>query len=392
MKTYRSLTTILFSALILCFALTYKSGVQAFTMFPWTQDSQAVVPLEGLDPVMLVQGKEVIGSMKISVTRGPFQYVFATPENKALFEKNPERYEIQLEGTCARMGPQVNGNADLYTVYQERIYIFGSPTCKKLFEAAPEKYLESKAKSDIAATPEYYKKGQSLIEKAVAAMGGAAKLDGLTSSQEAGVAVSIQQQKETPYKIVTTKLFPASIRQEQARVFGNSNATIINVLSANEAFSVFQANARTNLQSLPAAARKDLARQFSLTPLEILRARKRADFKAAYAGSNKIGDTPVEQVTVLFDNLLVTLGLDPANGRILSLAFRGRNTSNGELGEITRLYSDFRAVDGLTLPFKTTGAFNGQPDPLLTYTVETLTLNGKLDPNLFEKPKTTGAQ
>jgi YHS domain-containing protein len=388
MKTQRFLYIFGFTLLILGFTLFYKTNANAFTL---AQNPQVVIPLEGLDPVMLVQGKEVIGSLKISVTRGQFQYVFATEENKTLFETNPERYEIQLEGTCARMGPTVTGNADLYTVYQGRIYIFGSGPCKKLFDATPEKYLETTSKPDLTSTPEGFKKGKALIEKAVAALGGT-KIDQVTSSQEAGLAVALQQQKETPYKLVTTKSFPDSVRQEQARVFGTTNATIINVLSANDAFTVFQTNARTNLQSLSAAARKELARQVSLTPLEILRARKRADFKAAYLGPDKVGDTPVEQVAVMFDGLVVKLSLDAASGRIISLAFRGRNASNGELGELSRSYSDFRSVDGLTLPFKTTGAFNGKPDPQLTYTIETLTLNVKIDAALFEKPKPTGAQ
>lgn len=388
MKTQRFLYAFVFSTLVIGFTLFYITTARAFTL---AQNPQVVVPLEGLDPVMLVQGKEVIGSLKISVTRGQFQYVFATEENKALFEKNPERYEIQLEGTCARMGPTVTGNADLYTVYQGRIYIFGSGPCKKLFDATPEKYLETASKSDLASTPEGFTKGKALIEKAVAAMGGA-KIDQLTSSQEAGMAVAMQQQKETPYKLVTTRSFPNFVRQEQARVFGTTNATIINVLSANDAFTVYQSNARTNLQSISAAARKELARQLSLTPLEILRARKRADFKAAYLGADKVGDAVVEQLAVMLDGQIVKLGLDAANGRIVSLAFRGRNAGNGELGEISRSYSDFRTVDGLTLPFKTTGAFNGQPDPQSNYTIETLTLNVKIDAALFEKPKPTGAQ
>ncbi|HEX6649989.1 MAG TPA: hypothetical protein VF075_10625, partial [Pyrinomonadaceae bacterium] len=63
-----------------------------------------VIPLEGLDPVMLTQGKEVQGDMKYTLTRGQFQYLFASAENKTTFEKDPARYEIQLNGSCARMG------------------------------------------------------------------------------------------------------------------------------------------------------------------------------------------------------------------------------------------------------------------------------------------------
>src|SRR5207247_10731096 len=63
-----------------------------------SQTEEAVAALEGLDPVMLVQGKEVQGSLKIAVTRGGFQYFFANEEDKATFEKEPAHYEIQLNG------------------------------------------------------------------------------------------------------------------------------------------------------------------------------------------------------------------------------------------------------------------------------------------------------
>src|SRR5262249_49839726 len=81
--------------------------------------------LAGLDPVMLVQGREAQGEMNLTVTRGQFRYYFANAANKATFEQDPTRFEIQANGACSRMGAPVNGTPDLYSVYQGRIYIFG---------------------------------------------------------------------------------------------------------------------------------------------------------------------------------------------------------------------------------------------------------------------------
>ncbi len=153
------------------------------------QDAAAEIPLEGLDPVLLVEGKEVQGEDKFSLVRGRFRYFFASAETRARFEKEPGRYEIQLGGTCARMGPNTQGNPDLYTVHKGRIYLFGSPECQKLFKAAPEKYLESEsAPAWKTATAAASAKGRALIEKAVEAAGGASKIDGLKSYQETGLA------------------------------------------------------------------------------------------------------------------------------------------------------------------------------------------------------------
>jgi hypothetical protein len=44
-------------------------------------------------------------------------------------------------------------------------------------------------------------------------------------------------------------------------------------------------------------------------------------------------------------------------------------------------------VDGLTLPFKVDATFDGQPWKNQSSTVETIVINGAIDPALFEKPK-----
>lgn len=51
-----------------------------------SQAEEAVIPLDGLDPVLLAQGKEVPGKTTISVIRGQYKYLFATEENKTVFE------------------------------------------------------------------------------------------------------------------------------------------------------------------------------------------------------------------------------------------------------------------------------------------------------------------
>jgi hypothetical protein len=56
------------------------------------------------------------------------------------------------------------------------------------------------------------------------------------------------------------------------------------------------------------------------------------------------------------------------------------------LGQIVINYSDYRTVDGLSLPFKTTATFDGEPFPPLSATIETIKINGQIDPSNFKKP------
>lgn len=358
------------------------------SMIAVAQAQEALPALEGLDPVMLVQGKEVQGNLKIVVTRGRFQYFFANEVDKTTFEKEPGRYEIQLGGSCARMGAPVNGDPDLYTVHQGHIYIFGSGECKRLFEATPEKYLEDEniTKSTEVLTPEAIKKGRDLIEKAVAAMGSPALVDGLANLQEKSSSWQTRRGKEVEIKTNQIFLFPDMVRTEQVQPdFVNPSVTreTTVVMTANEGFAITP----NGILQMPDANRINQQNEIKRRPLAILRARKNSDFTVAATGSGKVADTAVEQVVVQIDGMAHTLGIDPATGRIISITYRRRGPG-GAFGEIVKIFSNFRSINGVTLPFKITATFNGQPWTEQSSSIESIAINGKIDPALFEKPKT----
>jgi YHS domain-containing protein len=362
----------------------------AFAGRTYAQQQQPVDALEGLDPVLLTQGKEAQGEMNITVTRGQFRYMFANAANKAAFEQDPTRYEVQLNGACARMGAPVQGNPDLYAVHKGRIYIFGSDNCKTLFVAAPEKYLGpgESAPAPASATPEALKQGQALIDKAVAAMGGAAKIDGLTSFREKSVAPQTRGpmgEIEVKVNLDLLIVFPDRIRFALSMPdYNDPSVTIqpVSVILPGEAFAI----TRSGVRPTPDAARADQERQIQRKPLSILRARNGAGFKAVAVGPGKAGEMAVEKVSVQLQGALYTLGIDPATGRILSLSYNRRGPQ-GTFGEFIQTFSDFRAVDGLDLPFKVDATFDGQPWKNQSSTVETIVINGAIDPALFEKPK-----
>lgn len=332
---------------------------------------QAVIPLEGLDPVVLTQGKEVQGDMKYKVKRGQFEYIFASAENKATFEKDPTRYEIQLNGNCARMGAPTSGNPDLYAVHNGRIYVFGSEECQTLFKATPDKYLEVPAPPKSPPTAEMVKRGQELIAKAVDALGGSTKLDQLVSFQRK--ALTADQIKNT---LLLT--FPNGVRQEIVR----PNFTLVSVVTPSESFFLFNNNA----QSMPEDNRAAIYTELNHELVVLLRARIRSEFKSWSTGNDTVEVTAVERVDVELPDFTTTLSIDPATGRVLSQTYRGR-ALGGVFGEIVIKYSDFRTVEGLSLPFKTTATLGGQPVPALSTTIEAITINGPIDPATFKKPK-----
>ena len=133
--------------------------------------------------------------------------------------------------------------------------------------------------------------------------------------------------------------------------------------------------------------RASLEQDFGRQPVAWLRARRSPGFKAFALGTATVDGVRVEQVRVINGASDVTLGID-ANGRLHSATFRDRN-NDGEYGTFTRVYSDFRAVDGLQLPFTIRSTFNGQPDPAQSVTIDAISLNTPLEASLFA-PKTPG--
>ena len=331
--------------------------------------SETVIPLEGLDPVMLSQGKEVQGDMKFKVTRGRFQYLFANAENKATFEKDPSRYEIQLDGHCARMGAPTNGNPDLYATHNGRIYIFGSEECQTLFKATPEKYLEVPAAPKSPPTAEMVKRGQELIAKAAESLGAGAKLDQLVSLQKTDL-------RENQVRNILVLAFPDTVRQETIR----PTFTLVSVITPSDSFVLVNNTARPMGESNRNAVAKELNHEL----IVLLRARTRPDFKVSLA-SNGADDKTQEYVDVELPGFITTLGIDPASGRVVSQTYRGRGPG-GVVGQIAISYSDYRTVEGLSLPFKMTATFDGQAFPALSATTEVVTVNGQIDPSSFKKP------
>ena len=214
-------------------------------------------------------------------------------------------------------------------------------------------------------------------------MGGASRIDNLTSYQEKSTSTQTRRQGDVEVKTNLTVVFPDRIRFEQVMPDWNDASKVRQVtmvISAGEVFGIMGGVAR----QLPDSARTGQEKEVNRRLLSILRARK--SLNPAAIGSGKIGETLVEQVAIEIDHASYTLGIDPASGRILSLS-AWRRGPEGNFGQFVQTFSDFRPVDGLTLPFKVTGTFNSQPWKEQSPTVETIAVNGKIDPALFEKPK-----
>jgi YHS domain-containing protein len=348
------------------------------------QGSAPVEALDGLDPVLLVQGKEVAGKADLTVVRGRFQYLFSSADTKSTFEREPAKYEIHLGGMCARMGKTAGGNPADYLVHDGKIYIFGSDDCHRKFQAAPAKYLATAA-PPMPSSADAAKKGSALVDRAAKALGGAERIDGLTTYSETVSQVQKRPQGEAQITTKTMWRFPDATRVERTIVMGERKMTSAQLLTPAGAWYLSQGRA----YPAPEAGRPSVEMDLGRNPVALIHARHAANFKAAALGSATVAGMTVDQVRVQRGAIDVVLGLDPASARLQTITFTDRN-NEGEIGTYTLVYSDYRPVEGLTLPFAVRGLFNGEAEPSQTYTIESIAVNPQLDASLFATPAAGG--
>ena len=63
-----------------------------------------------------------------------------------------------------------------------------------------------------------------------------------------------------------------------------------------------------------------------------------------------------------------------------------------EIGDYTVIFSDYRDVSGLRLPFAERALFNGAPDDYLTRHIEAIAVNVPLEDAIFQPPAAGGGQ
>ena len=99
------------------------------------------VMLLGHDPVAyFTRGEPVRGKPELQVTLPDRTYYFATPEHRALFESNPQRYEPQYGGFCASgaaFAVKLGSDPSAWQIFEGRLLIFGDVLGKTAWQVDP---------------------------------------------------------------------------------------------------------------------------------------------------------------------------------------------------------------------------------------------------------------
>jgi YHS domain-containing protein len=333
--------------------------------------------LDGVDTVLLLKtGTETFGKAAFKSEYGRFMYLFASAETKAEFDAGPERYAIQMNGACARMGSGT-GSQSTYAVVDGKIYIFASDACQKAFVAAPARFIPKPAPplpSDATAQAA----GRALLDRAAQAHGGA-KLDALTSYTESYV-VATANPMPSPPRVTTTWRLPDTVRSERSFQMGQQSRTIVTLLADG---SGWNGPADAPLSPMNPVSLPGLQQQMRRLVLPLLRTRNAPGTKVAALPPATVDGVRLDRVRMVRDGLDVTLNIDPASGRVHSTTAIDRGTDSA-FGEVVVIFGDYRSVDGLLVPFSEKGLFEGQPETFLSRHLESAAVNPAVDPALFK--------
>jgi YHS domain-containing protein len=123
-------------------ATAHAAPHAAVPQSPPKADAAAATTLavRGLDPVLLVAGREEMGKPEIVASHKGYRYQFVSEPNRVAFDKEPQKYSIHNE-TC----PVVPGapiDPELFVVYEGKIYGFATTDCVGEFKSQPAAFVK----------------------------------------------------------------------------------------------------------------------------------------------------------------------------------------------------------------------------------------------------------
>ena len=212
---------------------------------------------------------------------------------------------------------------------------------------------------------------KALLEKVIAFMGGADKINAVKAVHQTSSAEQVTPQGRIAIETDSYTVFP-----DQMHAIAKSPAlpgVIHLILGPQGAWLSVEGQ---GTQAMPASVKQDRLASIRRGPLAV--AQHASDL--IVSGGEKAADG--ETIHISGDSIKVDWTVDPQSGKLLRSSF----TSSGQQGPVQRTieYSDWRQINGLNLPFKAVVTDGGKQAG--SDTVNSLEINPKIDPKMFEKP------
>lgn len=214
--------------------------------------------------------------------------------------------------------------------------------------------------------------GKALAAKVVQAMGGLDKLQAVKSLK---VSFTESEPDGSPTPIVLTIVFPDRMHVDVQTPQGPLAIVVTPELG-------FMSAEGRGSRDLPAAQKADTMTQLHHDPVYLAQHLNDPAFSFHASGAEKIGDVEAAMVDISGGAPSIRWYVDPKSGRILRESYKGLGQSGPFQGETD--LSDWKTVDGLTLPYLHQNKQDGKDSSVVKY--DTIQINPTVDPKLFEKP------
>jgi hypothetical protein len=135
-------------------------------------------------------------------------------------------------------------------------------------------------------------------------------------------------------------------------------------------------------QDIPAFQKELILKEMHTQPLYVAQHQEAPGLSLRAGPREKVGEVEAQVLEVAIEGAQAKWWVDPATGRILRSA-ASMPSPRGPSEQISE-YSDFRTVEGLSLPFKRAQTRDGQPTN--SSEVQEVQVNLNVEPQTFARP------
>ncbi len=228
----------------------------------------------------------------------------------------------------------------------------------------------AKMAGPAASNPE----GRALLAKIAQAMGDVEKLKSVKALRQKLTVMMNTPQGEFPIGAEQVTVFPDRAWQKMTSPMGEMTI----VISPAAAFMKTPDGSR----EMPASRKDESLADLRRDPLFVVQHAEDPKYSFAAGSTERIGEIEARILEVNADGVPVRWYVDGQSGRIL----RATSPAGGpEPGERVTDYSDWKPVDGVTLPFRRARTRGGEKES--TVEIHEIEFNPAIDPKLFDKPE-----
>jgi hypothetical protein len=228
----------------------------------------------------------------------------------------------------------------------------------------------SKAAAPAASNPE----GKALLARVLEGAGGAAKLSTLkTVRRKATVTLKAQGMQIESEQI--------EVGEDKVHMKLNTPGGEVVMVASDQGGFMFMAAMGT--RDMPGSQRATTMKNLRFELWSIARHADDPKYTFAAQGKEKIGDVEATVLDISDSKDQLRWFVDPKTGRILRSQFEG-DTPTGPATQVVD-FSEWKTVDGLTLPFHSELSSNGTPSASVAVT--SFEFNPAVDAKLFDRPQ-----